>query len=611
MTNLSRREVRAAAEKHRPRRWGRWIGITALVLVVVGIVLAVLGWLLAERVFAARDSLTEAVPRAQEIPALVLSGDVEGATRTTQEVHDAAADAVQQSEFWLWSLGEKVPVLGPNLSAVRVMSQSVADLTEVGADVISAVDLNAFRPVDGAVDLPKLTTAGEAVGAIAAVAADIDGDLEKLPADDLMPQLTGPLATLKAAVGQITEFAGPLQQVAKALPAILGADSPRTYVLMFQGNSEVRASGGNPAALAIVRASEGRIELVEQADSYSFKNDRATSVVPLDPEVEAIYGDTVGRWIPDMTYMPDFPTTVDILKGWWGTVDLPAFDGVLSIDPVALSYLLDATGPIVLDTGETLTRENTVQLLLHDAYSVYEEGRTPLTPDDFFAAAAASVFTSLMTQVDDPLAMMKGLQQATNEGRIKFWSSVPEERDLVAGTKLSGVLPTTNATTTTAGVFFNDTTGSKMDFFMRAEIDATSDQCVVEGAPTFDVTVRLVNDAVREQALGLPRYVTGPNYMPGDVATDVLVYAPPGATIESWNVEGAATVVVKTEGQHLGRHVIRLGVVTTPQTTATITATMSGDPDVAASEYGAFDVWTTPMVSATPIAVTAEGCAVD
>lgn len=577
-------------------------------LVAVAIVLVVMGWLLAERVFAARDSLTDAVPRAKEIPALVLSGDVAGAEQTAEEVHAAAADAARQADFWLWRLGENAPVIGPNLTAVRVMSESVAELTDVAGEAISSVDLQAFRPVDGAIDLTKLEVAGQAIGRIGQAAEKIDAQLGELDAEELMPQLTGPLATFQGAVAQIREFAVPLESVATALPAILGADEPRTYVLMFQGNSEVRASGGNPAALAIVRASAGRIELIGQADSYTFTNNRPSSVVPLDPEVEAIYGDTVGRWIPDMTYMPDFPTTVGILRGWWGTVDLPPFDGVLSIDPVALSYLLDATGPIELVTGETLTRENVVPLLLHDVYSLYETGRTPITPDDFFAAAAARIFTTLMSGVEDPLVMMKGLQQATDEGRIKFWSDVPDERDLVAGTKLSGVLPTTNDATTTAGVFFNDTTGSKMDYFMRAEIEATSDQCTVDGDPTFGMTVKLVNESVREEALDLPIYVTGPNYMPGDVATDVLIYSPPGAKIESWNVDGAATVIVKAEGKHLGRDVVRLGVTTTPQTTAVITATMSGAAGVPGGDYGAFDVWTTPMVSTTPVTTTSEGC---
>ena len=40
-------------------------------------------------------------------------------------------------------------------------------------------------------------------------------------------------------------------------------------------------------------------------------------------------------------------------------------DGVISFDPVALSYLLKATGPVKIGNGETITSDNAVSYLLH------------------------------------------------------------------------------------------------------------------------------------------------------------------------------------------------------------------------------------------------------
>lgn len=616
MSINSRRERRRSRDRRRVR-WGRTIGFLALALVGVVAVVAVLGWVLFERVMVAKDSLETAVPSARELPALVIEGSTEEALATVSNVHTAATTAVEQSDFWVWKLAERVPVLGENLVAARVMSESVVELTATAQTVIHNVDLHAFQPVDGVIDLTRVSAAGDAIRAIDAVADDVANEVNRIHAGSLVEELRGPLAQFKDAVSEVRSLTEPLSEVAAVLPGLLGAEGPRTYVLMFQGNSELRASGGNPAALALVRADAGRVDLISQVDSYSFENNRPTSVIPLAPELEAVYGDSIGRWVPDMTYMPDFPTTVEILRGWWATVDLPAFDGVISIDPVALSYLTDATGPIALPTGETLVRDNTVALLLHDVYLNYRSERTSLdeqsgssdvTADQFFAIAAATVFTKLMSGVQSPMALMAGLHQAADEGRIKFWSAIPAEQELVAGTKLSGVLPTGNEPVTTAGVFFNDTTGSKMDYFIRSEIEAVADRCMAVGPPRFDLTVRLINDAVRDVAMQLPRYITGPNYTPGDVATDVLLYAPPGATITSWDVSGAAEVTLKAEGYHLGRHVLRIGVVTTPQSTATITSSISAAEGVGSENFGPLAVETTPMVTTTPVSITDADC---
>ncbi|MFP3786869.1 DUF4012 domain-containing protein, partial [Burkholderia sp. SIMBA_024] len=84
------------------------------------------------------------------------------------------------------------------------------------------------------------------------------------------------------AVSGVDDTLGTLSPILKVLPAALGEGTPRTYLLMFQGNSELRASGGNPAALALVTATEGRIELTTQATSVQFANARPESISPLD-----------------------------------------------------------------------------------------------------------------------------------------------------------------------------------------------------------------------------------------------------------------------------------------------------------------------------------------
>ena len=46
-------------------------------------------------------------------------------------------------------------------------------------------------------------------------------------------------------------------------------------------------------------------------------------------------------------------------------------DGVVAIDPVALSYVLGAVGPVTMPDGEVVTKDNVVELTESTAYSPF------------------------------------------------------------------------------------------------------------------------------------------------------------------------------------------------------------------------------------------------
>ncbi|MBT2485004.1 MULTISPECIES: DUF4012 domain-containing protein [unclassified Microbacterium] len=577
-------------------------------MVLVIAVAAALSAVAASKALSVRDALTPAVPIASGIPAKVLAGDVEGAAADAASLKKLSTEAVAFTEGDDWRLAEMVPGVGQNLAAVRTAAESIDEVADFSVESLPDLDLTAFRPVDGAIDLTAIHRLEGVVTAGANAFAGVSARIDAADRTFLLPPVVEALETLDAAVAGVDETLGTLSPILEVLPGALGEGAPRTYLLMFQGNSELRAAGGNPAALALVTATDGRIELTTQATSVQFANARPESIAPLDAETEHLYSDIIGRWIPNMTATPDFPTTVEIMRAWWADEGLPPFDDVIATDPVALSYIMNATGPIPLETGETLTSENAVPLLLNEVYFKYGDGSDQNPQDLFFASAAAQIFAKITSGVDNPLAFFDALGKASDEGRMKIWSSNPEIGDMISGTKLSGTLPTTNADKTVAGVFFNDTTGAKTDYYADASVVSSTNQCTSSGAPEFAQTITLANNITPEQAADLPYFITGPHYQPGLIATDVVVYTPVGATIESWKVDGAQSATLVSEGTHLGRSAVRISVILTPQTAATISVAMKGAEGTTGGEYGAYDVWTTPMVRDTPVTLEPSSC---
>ncbi|WP_230114829.1 DUF4012 domain-containing protein [Microbacterium oxydans] len=613
-SNHTRASLRDDADRRDRRRSRRrsviWIVVSVLIAFLTAVL--VIGGIAVSKALTVRDSLTPAVPVASGLPSKVVSGDATGAAADAASLKELSAKAVAQTSGADWHMAEWIPFLGPNLSAIRTAAESIDEVADFAVESVPNLDLAAFRPVDGAVDLAAVHRLEDIASEGAATFAAINDRIDATDRSALIPQVERALGSLDDAVSGVDETLGTLAPILDVLPAALGEGQPRTYLLMFQGNSELRASGGNPAALALVTATDGRIELTTQATSVQFGNARPDSISPLDAETENIYSDIIGRWIPNLTATPDFPTSVDIIRAWWTDEGLPPFDDVISTDPVALSYLLRATGPIPLMTGETLTSDNAVSLLLNEVYFNYGEmvpGKAAdgTAQDMFFAAAAAQIFTTLTKGVSNPMALLDGLRQASDEGRMKIWSSNEQIESMLSGTKLAGTLPSSNDPQTIAGVYFNDTTGAKTDYYADANVVSSSDQCTATGAPTFQQTITFANNITPEQAADLPYFISGPYYKPGDIATDVVVYTPVGATIESWSVDGAPATLV-SQGTHLGRSVIRLSLYTPPQSAATINVTMKGAEGTVGADYGAYDVWTTPMVRETPVTVETPGC---
>ncbi|QNA91994.1 DUF4012 domain-containing protein [Microbacterium sp. Se63.02b] len=535
----------------------------------------------------------------------MLASDVAAAELAAQAYVKEASAANAAVDGRLWDVLQGIPLpVFENLRAVRTVT-NVAET--VGTEILvpaSSITLASIAPTGGKVDVAGLSDIQAAVMRISDVIGDIDGRLDAIDRSALIDQVGDGFRQVDDAVGQVSALVSPAEDILGILPGLLGADGPKNYLLMFQGNAEARASGGSPGSFVLVRADQGAITFEKEVAATEFPFAIPQSIVPLDAETTALYSDIVGRWTANMTSTPDFPTVATLMQGWWASEFDDQIDGVVSVDPVALSYFLDATGPLTLATGDVLTSKNATALLMNEVYFKYPKGQDS---NAFFASAAVSVFNGLLAGGASPVKLVDAGAKASVEGRLKLWVPDPAVTEVIGGSPVAGVLPVDNEDETAIGVYFNDTTGSKMDYYVDADIAVETDQCTAAGAPSWTTTVNLHNGITREDANELPRYITGPYFTPGDIGTDYIVYAPVGATIESWTVNGAARDAL-AHTTHLGRDAIRVNVVLQPGESAALQVVMKASDDAESGSFGPLVVKHTPMVRDTAVDVVAPGC---
>jgi len=519
-----------STSRRRRRKRSKKPAIIAGVVVFVVFLIGAATWV-GVRGYLAKGELEAALPLASQLKTQVTEGDAIGAAASANALSSHAAEAAALTSDPIWRAAEVIPWVGPNLTVMRELSSTVDTVSRFGigplTSLAGSIGLSDFKPVDGKVNLqplldaqPPLAEASVSVGdAITRVRA-IDASGSVQPLVDARQKLLGSL--LEASSGLTV-----LNKAAQLMPAMLGADGARNYLVLFQNNAELRATGGIPGAMALVQTDGGSMTLAQQTSASSFPKYPAP-VVELPQDTRSLYGDNTAQYMQDVNFTPNFALSGRIAREMWNRQYGAQVDGVISLDPIALSYLLKATGPIDLPTGDQLTSDNAVQLLLVDVYARYEN---PADQDAFFASAAAAVFGKIATGNLEPQTLISALAESGDENRILIWSSHEEDQAVLADTTLAGGLPVSDEAKQNFGVYFNDRTTAKMDPYLKVSIAAGQAVCRNDGLPHNSIQVTLTNTAPADAGSVLPDYVTGGGQFgipAGNISTYISTYGAPG-----------------------------------------------------------------------------------
>lgn len=594
-TPPSRRELRDREADnlesgHRRRRIWPWIvGGAFLVLIVMAVVGGIIGKQVYDKAMSARSHLEAAMSGVQQVQRSVLAGDLDAAAKGSATVSAQTAAAVAATKGWQWGFAEKLPVVGSNLSAVRTVAEVTDGLANDVVRPAASVKLSDLNIAGGRIDPASITALSKTFDSVDAGIQKATADLRKVDKTQLVGPVADGVSKLNTELTKLKPTMSTAREVLSVLPDALGAKGPRTYLLMFQGNSEARSLGGNAAQFLPITIDNGTITRGTVVSSADFKQQgRAVPVLDLDPQAVNIFGDKIGRYTPDFTMVPNLPDAVRILRAWWASDIGTNFDAVLSIDPVTLSYILDATGPVTLATGDQLNAQNAVPLLLNEVYFRYPNGPEQ---DAFFASAADTIFSAVTSGKASPVKLIQALFRASDEGRLLYLSNDPQQTTLVDSSRMSGIMPSDDKQQSILGVYLNDNTGSKKSYYLDMNIDACRTDQVVKGSMTLTSTL------TEGAAAGLPYYIKGPYFAPGDISSYVVFYGPVGGSLASITVDGQP-VAPMSQGEHLGRPAVKIEVLNHFANSHTVNVEFK-----APGPGGPLKVWTTPMSRATPTTI--------
>jgi len=134
------------------------------------------------------------------------------------------------------------------------------------------------------------------------------------------------------------------QPLLKQLPAILGADDEKNYLILFQNTAERRATGGFYTFFAVFNINKGKLSIKDSSDIYDL--DTSIAVHPAAPDKILEYHKNVTKfYLRDSNLSPDFAESVKLFDSLYQKSGRKvAYDGIIAMDSKVLVDMLEIFG---------------------------------------------------------------------------------------------------------------------------------------------------------------------------------------------------------------------------------------------------------------------------
>jgi len=536
-----------------------------------------------------------------------LADDPSAAAPTLARLAVDASSAAELTSDPVWSLAERMPWIGPQLAAFHTVAASSDELLRESLLPLSTaaqgISLDTLRPTGGRIDTSALGGLAAPAEAAATRSAHAASAVQRIDRTPLLAPVGAAVDQADDLFTQVSTAVDTLSRTSQLLPTMFGQNGPRTYLVLVQNNAEWRSLGGMTGTAILLGVDNGTISLRGSQSATALSRLIHTPAADLPADITQIYDTKPARYFHNLTQIPDFTIDGPMAREAYRLATGSEVDGVLAIDPVVLSYLLKATGPVALPTGDTLAADNTVPLLLNEVYLRYAE---PAAQDAFFGEATSAVFQALADGRGSASGIIDALTRAGEQHRLLLWSAHPEEQALIDGTVIAGQLPVTDEHTARFGVYLNDGTGSKMSYYVKPDVSLAWGACQPAGqeaARQLTLQLTLTSTAPADAATSLPAYITGGGTYgtpPGVAEVVGNVYLPQGFEL----VSARATNGAGFAGAMLDdRRVLTFNINLDPGASTGITVIARATTTAAAAQ-----AFVTPTADAALSPVVAASC---
>lgn len=466
------------------------------------------------------------------------------------------ARAGLESKSPLLALAEEVPAAGDALKEVPHLVEA-AEHSAVAAEGTLDVAQNALRGPDKVIaEDPDDPEGGsririDRIRAIARTLSQVREEIraarDELKAVDLRNLPARARNAVKDGIEKAqktNELLADAEDGFAILPAVLGAEGRRTYVLGMQNSAEQRGTGGALLQFAVFTIDEGKPEFLRKSGSvYDVDQDRQQFTIPLPEDAWYVAGIPDAQRFGNANWSPDWPMSADITLDYAkasaaqlpealrNAIPVEDVDGMIAVDPIAMEKLMPGVGPYTAGTKEGrkvyVTANRLVEFVLYKAYAKY--------PNQAFRRARlrdiVDGFYENVFKPEHPTELIDGFGAALREKHMQIWMTDPAEQAFIEQMDWDGAIRAAHDSDYLYVVEQN-VGGNKFDYF---DENTTTMDVAVDGDDVNVTTETRVRNGV---FLPQPRWSAGDSARTGLHWPMINVYVPLDAELTGATYEG-------------------------------------------------------------------------
>ncbi|MDD5109591.1 MAG: DUF4012 domain-containing protein [Patescibacteria group bacterium] len=224
--------------------------------------------------------------------------------------------------------------------------------------------------------------------------------------------------------------------ISRSILQLLGKGQWRRYLVLFENNAELRATGGFVGSFALMDVQDGKIINLEVPGGGTYDlQGRLMALVNSPAPLHLVNP----RWeMQDANWWPDFPTSAKKTAWFLEQSRGGSVDGVIALTNTLVERILAVTGPIELPSyGRVISAENFVTETQNLVEIDYD--RTENRPKQFLADLAPRLIERMLEL--DPVkqqALLTVLYEAIREKHLMMYSADPQTQEILASLDWAG-----------------------------------------------------------------------------------------------------------------------------------------------------------------------------
>jgi hypothetical protein len=198
----------------------------------------------------------------------------------------------------------------------------------------------------------------------------------KIKINDLPEEYREKISFVKDFLPLVNNSLDEFDRTADIFLELFGHYGPRKYLIVFQNNQEMRATGGFIGSYGLLETSRGRIDKLKIEGIYNPDGQLNVDIVPPRPiqKISASWSTHDANW------WPDFPKSAEKITWFYEKTGGPTVDGVIAVTPVLLQKMLEVTGPIRMEEyGKIITSKNFIKEIQQEVEVDYKSKNSEKT----------------------------------------------------------------------------------------------------------------------------------------------------------------------------------------------------------------------------------------